>query len=143
MIKGNDKKTTRIGTSMVKEIRDSIVQFLRENADVFAWSHDNMPGISTEVIVHKLNVNPSIRPIKQKRRVFAPVPKIVDSTARHKLLSFMDAFSGNNQIQMEEEDQEKTAFITSRGLFCYKAMPFGLKNAGATYQKLVNKMFYD
>ena len=143
MIKGNDKKTTRIGTSMVKEIRDSIVQFLRENADVFAWSHDNMPGISTEVIVHKLNVNPSMRPIKQKRRVFAPVPKIVDSTAGHKLLSFMDAFSGNNQIQMEEEDQEKTAFITSRGLFCYKAMPFGLKNAGATYQKLVNKMFYD
>jgi hypothetical protein len=66
-----------------------------------------------------------------------PLPRIdqpVDSTARHKLLSFMDAFSGYNQIQMEEEDQEKTAFITSMGFFCYKAMPFGLKNAGATYQ---------
>uniref|UniRef100_A0A2N9H7Q3 Uncharacterized protein n=1 Tax=Fagus sylvatica TaxID=28930 RepID=A0A2N9H7Q3_FAGSY len=58
-------------------------------------------------------------------------------------LAFMDAFSGYNQIQMAEEDQEKTAFITSRGLFCYKAMPFGLKNAGATYQRLVNKMFHD
>ena len=55
----------------------------------------------------------------------------------------MDAFSGYNQIQMEEEDQERTAFITSRGLFCYKAMPFGLKNAGATYQQLVNKMFHN
>ena len=44
---------------------------------------------------------------------------------------------------MEEEDQEKTAFITSRSLFCYKAMPFGLKNAGATYQRLVNKMFHN
>ena len=44
---------------------------------------------------------------------------------------------------MTEEDQEKTAFITSRDLFCYKAMPFGLKNAGATYQRLVNKMFHD
>ena len=55
----------------------------------------------------------------------------------------MDAFAGYNQIQMEEEDQEKMAFIISRGLFCYKAMPFGLKNAGATYQLLVNKMFYD
>uniref|UniRef100_A0A2N9GLL2 Reverse transcriptase domain-containing protein n=1 Tax=Fagus sylvatica TaxID=28930 RepID=A0A2N9GLL2_FAGSY len=75
-----------------------------------------------------------------------PLPRIdqlVDSTAGHKLLSFMDAFSGYNQIQMAEEDQEKTAFITSRGLFCYKAIPFGLKNAGATYQRLVNKMFHD
>ena len=55
----------------------------------------------------------------------------------------MDAFSGYNQIQMEEEDQERTAFITSLGIFCYKAMPFGLKNAGATYQQLVNKMFHN
>ena len=55
----------------------------------------------------------------------------------------MDAFSGYNQIQMTEGDQEKTAFITSRGPFCYKVMPFGLKNAGATYQRLVNKMFHD
>ncbi len=53
----------------------------------------------------------------------------------------MDAFSGYNQIQMAEVDQEKTSFITDRGLYCYKAMPFGLKNAGATYQRLVNKMF--
>lgn len=64
----------------------------------------------------------------------------MDSTAGHKLLTFMDAFSGYNQIRMAEEDQEKTAFITSQGLYCYK-VPFGLKNAGATYQRLVNKMF--
>ena len=73
-----------------------------------------------------------------------PLPRIdqlVDSTAEHKLLTFMDAFSGYNQIQMAEEDQEKTAFITSQGLYCYRVMPFGLKNAGATYQRLVNQMF--
>ena len=73
-----------------------------------------------------------------------PLPKIdqlVDSTAGHKLLTFMDTFSGYNQIRMAEEDQEKTFFITSQGLYCYKVMPFGLKNAEATYQRLVNKMF--
>ena len=66
---------------------------------------------------------------------------MVDSTARHELLSFIDTFSGYNQIKMKEEDQEKTSFVTSQGLFCYKVMPFGLKNAGATYQRLMNKMF--
>ena len=61
-----------------------------------------------------------------------PLPKIdqlVDSTVGHKLLTFMDVFSGYNQIQMAEEDQEKTAFVTSQGLYCYKVMSFGLKNA--------------
>ena len=53
----------------------------------------------------------------------------------------MDAFSGYNQIRMEETDQEKTSFVTSQGLFCYKIMPFKLKNAGMMYQRLMNKMF--
>ena len=73
-----------------------------------------------------------------------PLPRIdwlVDSKTGHKLLSFMDAFSGYNQIRMDETDQEKTSFVTSQGLFCYKVMPFRLKNAGATYQRLVNHMF--
>ena len=73
-----------------------------------------------------------------------PLPRIdqlVDSTVGHRLLSFMDAFSGYHQIRMDETDQEKTSFVTSQGLFCYKVMPFGLKNAGATYQRLVNHMF--
>ena len=73
-----------------------------------------------------------------------PIPRIdqlVDSTSGHKLLTFMDAFSGYNQIRMVEEDREKTSFITSQGLYYYKVMPFGPKNVGATYQRLVNKMF--
>ena len=57
------------------------------------------------------------------------VDVLVDSTAQHQLLSFMGAFSSYNQI----DDQEKTSFVTSQGLFCYKMMPFGLKNRGATY----------
>ena len=64
-----------------------------------------------------------------------PLPQInqlIDSTTGHKLLTFMDAFSGYNQIQMSKEDQKKTTFITSQGLYCYRVMPFGLKNVGDT-----------
>ena len=174
-------------------IRQALASFLKMNQNVFAWSHDDMPGIDPSVIVHRLNVNPTSSPIRQKKLVFAPeqdkaiaeevrklleagfirevyypdwlanivmvkktngkwpmcvdftdfnraspkdsypLPRIdtlVDSTARHELLSFMDAFSGYNEIKMNEDDQERTSFVTSQGLFCYKVMPFGLKNAG-------------
>ncbi|KAI5349842.1 hypothetical protein L3X38_002733 [Prunus dulcis] len=62
-----------------------------------------------------------------------PLPRInqlVDATAGHELLSFMDAYSGYNQIFMHPPDSEHTAFITNKGLYCYNVMPFGLKNAG-------------
>jgi ribonuclease HI len=197
-------KVLRIGTCLDAETRDNLIRFLQRNVEVFAWSHEDMPGISPERIVHVLNVDPEARPVRQKRRKFAPerieaiteevekllraefieevyypdwlanvvlvkksngkwrmcvdftdlnkacpkdsfpLPRIdalVDSTSGYKLLSFMDAFSGYNQILMHPEDRAKTAFITDRGLYCYKVMPFGLKNAGATYQRLVNKMF--
>ena len=65
----------------------------------------------------------------------------MDATTGHELLSFMDAFSGYNQNRMDPSDQEKTSFVTRQGTYCYWVMPFGLKNAGATYQRLVNKMF--
>ena len=73
-----------------------------------------------------------------------PLPQIdliVDATASHELLSFIDAFSGYNQISMDPNDQEKTSFVTGQGTYCYRVMPFRLKNIGATYQRLVNKMF--
>ena len=177
---------------------------MKKNIDVFAWNHEDMPGIDPGVITHRLNICPSFKPIRQKKRVFAlerdnaikdevqklmaakfirevyypdwlanvvmvkkangkwrmcvdftdlnkacpkdsyPLPRIdqlVDSTTGHKLLSFMDAFLGYNQIRMDEADQEKTSFVTSQGLFCYEVVPFGLKNAGVTYQRLVNHMF--
>ena len=67
-----------------------------------------------------------------------PLPRIdliVDSTAGCELLCFLDAFCGYHQILMAEEDQEKTAFITPKGCYCYTRMPFGLRNAGATFQR--------
>ena len=75
-----------------------------------------------------------------------PLPKIdqlVDATAGHDRMSFLDAFQGYHQIALSTEDRENTAFITPLGIYCYKVMPFGLKNAGATYQRMVTKMFKD
>ena len=66
---------------------------------------------------------------------------MVDATAGHEILSFMNAYSEYNQISMHPSNEEHTSFITDRGLYCYKVMPFGLKKAGATYQRLINKMF--
>ena len=68
-----------------------------------------------------------------------PIPQIdqlVDSTARNELLFFMDAYSGYNQIRIHSDDQEKTSFITSQGLYYYNVMPFGLKNAGGYLPKV-------
>ena len=73
-----------------------------------------------------------------------PLPRIdqiVDASAGHGMLSFLDAFYGYHQIPMHPPDAEKTSFITPYGLYCYNVMPFRLKNAGATYQRLVTKMF--
>src|SRR3954465_11143951 len=63
------------------------------------------------------------------------IDQIIDSTAGCELLCFLDTYSGYHQIKMSLEDQEKTTFITPFGIFCYTSMPFGLKNARATYQQ--------
>ena len=69
------------------------------------------------------------------------IDQLVDSTSSHKLLTFMDAFSRYNQIRIDLKDEVHTSFITSFGTYCYKVMPFGLKNAGATFQRCVTKVF--
>nr|XP_018677261.1 PREDICTED: uncharacterized protein LOC108951976 [Musa acuminata subsp. malaccensis] len=69
------------------------------------------------------------------------VDQLVDATAGHDLLTFMNALFGCNQIQMVTQDQEDTAFVTHIGAYCYKVMPFDLKNVGVTYQRMVNKLF--
>ena len=65
-------KTTRIGTTLNPEVRAKLVQFLKENPDVFAWSHEDMPDIALDIIQHKLKVNPDRKPVQQRQRVFTP-----------------------------------------------------------------------
>ncbi|KAL0451562.1 UNVERIFIED_CONTAM: Retrovirus-related Pol polyprotein from transposon gypsy [Sesamum latifolium] len=189
---------------MSKKVDTLMIEFLKENVDMFAWSPSDFKGIDAEIIVHRLNVDPMVRPVKQKKRSFGaernkiieeevrklskagyvsevqytdwlanvvvvpkasrkwrmctdfkdlnkacpkdpyPLPRIdllVDSTTGYELFSMMDAYQGYHQIFMAEEDRIKTSFITDQGIYCYNVMPFGLKNAGATYQRLVNRMF--
>ena len=70
--KSNSKKFTRIGTSMEMKKKQDLVYFLKKSMDVFAWSHEDMPGIDPSVITHRLNVYSSSKPMRQKKRVFAP-----------------------------------------------------------------------
>ena len=69
--------------------------------------------------------------------------QILDECAGSELFSFMDGFSRYNQIHIKPEDQHKTAFICPWGTFAYRKMPFGLKNAGATFQRDITLIFHD
>jgi hypothetical protein len=71
------------------------------------------------------------------------IDQVVDSTAGCVLLCFLDCYSGYHQIALKEEDQIKTAFITPFGTYAYKTISFGLKNAGATYQRTIQICFAD
>nr|KYP65417.1 Retrovirus-related Pol polyprotein from transposon 17.6 [Cajanus cajan] len=66
---------------------------------------------------------------------------LVNGASGYELLSFKDAYSGYNQIRMHSADEDKTTFITDQANFCYRVMPSALKNAGATYQGLMDKVF--
>ena len=75
-----------------------------------------------------------------------PLPNIhilLDNCAKHEVASFVDCYAGYHQIIMDDDDEEKTSFITSWGTYCYRVMPFGLKNAGATYMIAMTTMFHD
>ncbi|XP_065017249.1 uncharacterized protein LOC135643811 [Musa acuminata AAA Group] len=147
--------TIKIGSELPEQERGQLVGLLQKNADIFAWSPSDMAGVDPEVALHHLilvkKANGSWRMCVDYTSLNSACPKdcyplprvdqLVDATAGHARLSFMDAFSGYNQIRMAPEDQEYTAFITDQGVYFYKVMPFGLKNAGATYQRTVNKMF--
>ncbi|KAI5350229.1 hypothetical protein L3X38_003120 [Prunus dulcis] len=87
---------------------------------MFAWSPSDMPGIDPDIICHRLHVNPASKPVVQKRRNFAPervaiieaeIDKLLAAGFIEELLSFMDAYSGYNQIIMYDDDKAKTSFI--------------------------------
>ncbi|XP_020202148.1 uncharacterized protein LOC109787951 [Cajanus cajan] len=70
------------------------------------------------------------------------IDRLVDGASGHALLNFLDAYFGYNQIMLYQPNEKHTAFITDHANFCYHVMSFGLKNAGATYQRLIDKVFH-
>ncbi|XP_071699790.1 uncharacterized protein [Rutidosis leptorrhynchoides] len=120
----------KIGTELDEEIRTKIVQMLVVYMDVFAWSEQDTAGIPHDDTEHRLNANLALRPIVQKRRGMA-----------HDRMKWLYAAKGYHQIPMAQEDEDKTAFHTGKGIYCYIKMPFGFKNAEATYQRLIDKAF--
>uniref|UniRef100_A0A2N9FT65 Uncharacterized protein n=1 Tax=Fagus sylvatica TaxID=28930 RepID=A0A2N9FT65_FAGSY len=176
---GEEPREVKIGTRCAAEQKEALIALLREFHEIFAWSYQDMPGLDTDIVVHKIPLKPECKPVKastatdEARTNIVPVPKkdgkvrmcvdyrdlnraspkdnfplphidtLVDNTATNVVFSFMDGFSGYNQIKMAEEDKSKTAFVTHWGTFVYDVMPFGLKNAGATYQRAMSRTAQD
>ncbi|GKA16280.1 reverse transcriptase domain-containing protein [Tanacetum coccineum] len=141
------EQTVTIGKQLPEHFKGRLQDLPRANVDVFAWTHADMTGIHRTITVkgnpfnteRKLNEYSHVKPIKQKRRGLGSDR----STAACKEVEELMKAGGYNQIQMAEGDEDKTAFFAREGVFCYRKMPFGLKNAGATYQRLVDKVFHD
>ena len=122
-----------------------------------------MLGIDLEIAQHHIDTHDYMVLVKQKygkvrmcvdfrdlNKEFPkddfPLPHIdvlVDNTVGSALMSFMDGFSGYNQIKVAPKDMTKTTFTTKWGIYCYTVMPFGLKNDGATYQRMVTVFLHD
>nr|GEU58436.1 reverse transcriptase domain-containing protein [Tanacetum cinerariifolium] len=138
--------------------RNKLCGLLQRNLDIFAWKPADMTGVPRHIAEHRLNVQEGCSPdggwrmcidFKDLNKTCPkdgyPLPEIdwkVESLCGFPFKCFLDAYKGYHQIQMAMEDEEKIAFITSQGIFCYTKMPFGLRNVGATYQRLVDKVFH-
>uniref|UniRef100_A0A2N9IID4 Uncharacterized protein n=1 Tax=Fagus sylvatica TaxID=28930 RepID=A0A2N9IID4_FAGSY len=172
---GEEPREVKIGTRCAAEQKEALIALLREFHEIFAWSYQDMPGLDTDIVVHKIPLKPECKPVKQALRRMKPevILKIKEGSGKavegrfpkhsnlfglgsqyspgaeegrkttNVVFSFMDGFSGYNQIKMAEEDKSKTAFVTHWGTFVYDVMPFGLKNAGATYQRAMVTLFHD
>ncbi|XP_059428567.1 uncharacterized protein LOC132162341 [Corylus avellana] len=79
-------KVVKIGSQLTPKVREGLIGFLRENVEVFTWTHEDMPRISPEEIVHQLNVDPVMKPMKQKRRKFTPERNMAIAEEVEKLL---------------------------------------------------------
>nr|GEU33552.1 reverse transcriptase domain-containing protein [Tanacetum cinerariifolium] len=163
------EREVAIGGTLSAKQRTELCSILKKNLDIFAWQPSDMTGVSRSVAEHRLNIRVGYSPVRQKKRgqalerakvIQAKVQKLVEegimkedcyplleidwkvgSLCGYPFKCFLDAYKGYHQIQLAEPDKEKTSFHTGQGVYCYTKMSFGLKNAGTTYQRLVDKAF--
>ncbi|KAL6349832.1 hypothetical protein AAG906_001719 [Vitis piasezkii] len=117
----------RIGLDLSTDERDNLVSLLISYLDVFAWSYEDMPRLDPSIVQHRLPLLSHARLVKYPEWLanVVPIPK------------------KDGKILMALEDMEKTSFITEWGTYCYRVMPFGLKNTGTTYQRAMTTLFHD
>ncbi|GJY33928.1 reverse transcriptase domain-containing protein [Tanacetum coccineum] len=156
-----------IGSTLIEEGRKELCSSLRRNLNIFAWKTADMTGVQRHIAEHRLSVREGCLLVRQNKRSQAQernkaiqeeVEKLVDAGIMKEVHYHRDRLEGGIPLwiplqvlsisiqripsnKMAKEDEEKTTFITSQGIFCYSKIPFGLKNAGATYQRLVDKAF--
>nr|GEU38146.1 reverse transcriptase domain-containing protein [Tanacetum cinerariifolium] len=139
------------------KVRTKLCSILKKNLDIFAWKPSDMTGVPRSVAEHRLNIREGYLPVRQKKMGQAPerakaiqaedcyplseIEWKVKSLRGYPIKCFLDAYKGYHQIQLAEPDVEKTTFHTGQWVYCYTKMHFGLKNADATYQRLMDKAF--
>ena len=132
---GREERLVKISKNLSEEEKRKLIALLKEYKDMFAWRYEEMPSLDPKSVTHKLN---------PKNEFLLPnVDILVDTTAGHECFSFMDGYSGYNQIFMELTNTHKATFWTSFGNYYFKMIPFGLKNASATYQRTMTLIFRD
>ncbi|XP_072064597.1 uncharacterized protein [Arachis hypogaea] len=151
MIGDAEERFTFVNKNLPHELKEPLVEMIRANRDLFAWTPADMPGIDPKIMSHHLAVKAEARLVAQRRRKMSAerAEEVAKQTASLLEAGFIREvdystwLSNVVLIPMHRPDEDKAAFITPGGTFCYKVMPFGLKNAGATYQRLMNRIFHD
>ncbi|XP_070046148.1 uncharacterized protein [Nicotiana tomentosiformis] len=153
-------KETHVSIPLSPSDKEDYVRFLKEYEDIFSWFYDDMTGLSTSIMTHKLPTNPMCLLVKQKLRKFksdmslkikeevtkqikAMVLRVVEYPTWLANIVLVPKKNGKVRIWMNEEVAKKTAFITPWGVYCYKMMSFGLNNAAATYMRAMTTVFHD
>ncbi|XP_076905963.1 uncharacterized protein LOC143561878 [Bidens hawaiensis] len=150
------EQSITIGLTIFEGARVALKSLLLKSIDVFSWTPVDMTGVPRNKAEHELKVKSTFVPVVQKRRKMGPeqakacaeqVQQLIDAGIIREIQyqtwfkCFLDAYKGYHQIHMATRDQDKTAFRTNNETYCYKMMPFGLKNAGSTYQRLMDREF--